>query len=133
MPSARARPQGVPAPTQHQPTALAPWISSFIVLSELQHRDILCRRPEIPVAGHLSHFLPFWLEVIQADRWVLEVVSQGYSIELLQTPQYRGVRNTSWLKSETLAVNILKGYVTAILCRHALVRGMNLSLDPSIQ
>ena len=44
--------------------------------------------------GHLAHFLPFWREVMQADHWVLEVVSQGYSIELLQTPHFRGVRNT---------------------------------------
>ena len=36
-------------------------------------------------------------------------------------------------KSETLAVNTHKGYVTAILCRHTLVRGATLSLDPSIQ
>ena len=28
------------------------------------------------------------------DRWVLKVVSQGYSIELLQTPQFQGVKNT---------------------------------------
>ena len=36
------------------------------------------------------------------------------------------------LKSETLTVNTLKGYVPAILHRHALVRGTTLSLDPSI-
>lgn len=58
------------------------------------HGDIHCLRPEIPVAGRLSHFLPFWREVIQADRWVLEVISQGYAIELLRTPQYRGVKST---------------------------------------
>ena len=64
------------------------------MLTELQHRDILCRRPEIPMEGRLAHFLPFWWEVIQADRWVLEVVSCGYSVELLLTPQFQGVRNT---------------------------------------
>ena len=36
------------------------------------------------------------------------------------------------LKSETLAVNTLQGYVTAISCRHVIVRGATLSLDPSI-
>ena len=45
-----------------------------------------CHRPEIPVSGCLAHFLPFWREVIQADHWVLEVVSQGYAIKLLWTP-----------------------------------------------
>ena len=37
------------------------------------------------------------------------------------------------LKTETLAVNTLKGYATAISCRHAMVRGITLSLDPSIR
>ena len=36
------------------------------------------------------------------------------------------------LKSETLAVNTLKGYVTAISRRHIMDRGITLSLDPSI-
>ena len=45
------------------------------------------------VAGWLVHFLPFW-EVIQADHWVLEIICQGYSIELVQTPQFQGVMST---------------------------------------
>ena len=32
--------------------------------------------------------------MILADHLVLELVLQGYSVELLQTPQYKGVRNT---------------------------------------
>ena len=36
------------------------------------------------------------------------------------------------LKSETLAVNTLKGYVIAISRMHAMVRGITLSLDRSI-
>ena len=67
---------------------------SYISLDELQHQDILCLRPEIPVAGHLAHFFSFWKKVIQADRWVLKVIRQGYSIELLQTPQFQGVKST---------------------------------------
>ena len=46
------------------------------------------------MAARLAHFLLFWWEVIQPDHWVLEVFSRSYSIELLQTPQFRGVRNT---------------------------------------
>ena len=94
VPQARVGPQGDPAPTRHQPIAPAPWTSSFPVLVKLQHRDILCHRREILVAGRLAHFLSFWQKVIQAYRCVLEVVSQGYSIELLQTPQFPGVRIT---------------------------------------
>ena len=46
------------------------------------------------MSGRLSHFLPYWREVIQADCWVLEMISQGYAIELLGIPQYRGVKST---------------------------------------
>ena len=41
------------------------------------------------MAGRLAHYF-FWEEVIQADHWVLEIIRQGYSIELLQTPQFQG-------------------------------------------
>ena len=50
---------------------------------------IHCRRPELPVADRLTHF-SFWREVIQVDHWVLKIVCHGYSIELLQTPQFLG-------------------------------------------
>ena len=36
-------------------------------------------------------------------------------------------------KSETLAVNTIKGYVTAILCRNAMVHDSPLSLDPMLK
>ena len=35
------------------------------------------------------------------------------------------------LRAETLLVNTLKGYVTAISCRHTTVQGESLSMDPS--
>ena len=37
------------------------------------------------------------------------------------------------LKSETLSVNTLKGYVTAISRKHVKVQGKPLSLDPFIR
>ena len=46
------------------------------------------------MAGRLAHFLPFRQEVIQSDCWVLEIVSQRYSIEVLRILQYRGVKST---------------------------------------
>ena len=45
---------------------------------------------EIPVAGCLVDFLPFWEEVIQADHWVLEIIHQS----LIQSPQFQGIRST---------------------------------------
>ena len=53
---------------------------------------ILCFRPEIPMAGRLTYFS--WEEVIQANCLVLEIIHQGYTIELLQTPQFKGVMST---------------------------------------
>ena len=88
VPRVGVEPQGHPTPTRHLPTAPAPWISSSVGLAELQHWDNLSLRPEIPVAGRFAHFLPFWQEVIQPDRWVLEAVSRDYSVELLQTSQF---------------------------------------------
>ena len=38
-------------------------------------------------SGALS---PFWEEVIQGDRSVLEIIMQGYSIELVWTPSISG-------------------------------------------
>ena len=36
-------------------------------------------------------------------------------------------------KSERLAVNTSKGYVTAISCRHAVIRGLPISMDPMLK
>ena len=55
-----------------------------VPLVDLLHRDTYCLEEEIQVACHLVHFLSFWKEVIQADRWVLEIIRYGYSIELIQ-------------------------------------------------
>ena len=78
-----------PAPTL-EPWRLiarqARWMPSYASLDKLQHWDTLCLKPEIPIAGRLTHFLPFWKEVIQANCWVLEIIHQGYSIEVLWIP-----------------------------------------------
>ena len=60
----------------------------------MKHRNTLCLRPEIPLAGCVAHFSSFWEEVIQAGCWVLEIVHQGYGTELLHAPPFRGVRST---------------------------------------
>ena len=36
-------------------------------------RDILCLREELPVAGRLREFLPFWEEITK-DQWVLDII-----------------------------------------------------------
>ena len=70
------------------------WWTPLVFPVDLPLKDIYCLRDEIPVAGHLTYFLPFWEEVIQADRWVLEIIHHGYSIELIRPPQLLGFRHT---------------------------------------
>ena len=72
---------------------MACWLPP-VPLVDLPLRDTYCLKEEIPLADHLVHFLPFWEEVIQADHLLLEIIHQGYSINLVQTPQLQGVRRT---------------------------------------
>ena len=58
-----------------------------------------------------------WEEVIQTDCWVLEIIHQGYSIELLQIPQFKGVRSTP---SPPAGPNILTEEVEDLLRTRAL-------------
>jgi hypothetical protein len=44
--------------------------------------------PNVPVSGRLSHFLSFW-RTLTSDRWILEVVAQGYSLEILSPPPFK--------------------------------------------
>ena len=44
--------------------------------------------------SHLAYFSLFEV-VIQANCWVLEIIHQWYSIELLHTHQFQEVRSTS--------------------------------------
>ena len=66
---------------QRKPLAgLTRWTPPVLQV-DLTLKDTYCFR-EILVAGRLAYILPFW-EVIQADRWVLEIIRHGYSIELI--------------------------------------------------
>ena len=54
---------------------------------------VYCLRPQLPLGGRLSAFLPFW-EEITSDQWVLSVIRNGYSLELITCPPRTGVRLT---------------------------------------
>ena len=54
---------------------------------------IFCLKPHLPVAGRLCHFVPFWRQVT-SDPWVLDIVQNGCSLELLRVPPSRGIRHT---------------------------------------
>ena len=67
------------------------------------------------MAGCPAHF-SFWEDMIQVDHWVLEVIHQGYSIELLQTTPFQGVRSTP---SPPTCPNILTEEVEDLLRKRA--------------
>ena len=46
--------------------------------------------PEIPVGGRLTHFLKDWEQITQ-DKWVLEIVKQGYKLEFKTIPVFNGI------------------------------------------
>ena len=46
--------------------------------------------PKIPVGGRLTHFLKDWEQITQ-DKWVLEIVKQGYKLEFKTIPVFNGI------------------------------------------
>ena len=61
-------------------------------LSSLKE-DVYCLKPDLPVGGRISHFLPFWKSITQ-DGWVLKVVEFGYLLNLERVPRFNGLRET---------------------------------------
>ena len=78
---------------QDAPIQQVQWLLP-VPLVDLPLEGMYCLKEEIPVACRLVHFLSFWVEVIQADHWVLEIIRQGYSIELVRTHRFHRVQNT---------------------------------------
>lgn len=54
---------------------------------------VIAKYPQIPVGGRLSKFLKEW-EKITTDKWVLEVIREGYKLEFLEKPPFLGVKPT---------------------------------------
>ena len=67
------------------------WVASLPPSLPLENLsgNTKCRQEEFPVAGRLREFLPFWKE-ITSDQWVLDIIRQGYSIELMHTHPFMG-------------------------------------------
>ena len=66
------------------------------MIKAIASRDtrVLAAIPDLPVAGRLSRFLPFW-RTLTTDKWVLEVVAQGLSLEILSPPPFNGLVTTN--------------------------------------
>ena len=61
-----------------------------------QRRPCFCLLPSVPVAGRLQKFSSFW-ERLTSDPWILEIVHQGYKLELLypdSPPRFSGIKVT---------------------------------------
>ena len=63
----------------------------------------IARYPEIPVGGRLSHYLKEW-ETVTADNWVLELIRDGYKMEFLRKPPFRGVKETIVPKHQEISI-----------------------------
>jgi len=69
------------------------------------------------VAGRLAHFLPFWQKITR-DAWVLDIVQNGYKIELTSTHPTRGVVPT---KPPPSGIDTLSEEVAGLLRKGAVV------------
>ena len=59
-------------------------------------------KPEIPVGGRLKHFYQKW-EHITEDQWDLDIIKQGYKLELKKTV-FNGVKQTKINKQNSLFI-----------------------------
>jgi hypothetical protein len=57
------------------------------------HVSTLARFPQIPVGGRISLFVENWKK-ITTDKWVLDVVQNGYKLEFLKIPHFLGIKQT---------------------------------------
>ena len=78
--------------------------------------DTYCLKAEIPPAGRLGHFLPFW-ESLTSDAWVLSVVRNGYTLELTRVPPPSGIRRTQ----ARLGSKVLSEEVATLCTKYAVV------------
>ena len=60
---------------------------------------ISCHKPDLPVGGRLTSFLPFWHQ-LTSDPWVLSVIEKGYVFPLKSQPRVTGKRVTRSSVSE---------------------------------
>ena len=66
--------------------------------------SIIAKSPEIPVGGRLAHFLPEW-EKITSDKWVLEVIREGYKLEFLEKPPFLGIKPTNVPQKDQILIS----------------------------
>lgn len=68
--------------------------------------------------GRLSLFLTEW-ETITSDKWALDLIREGYKMEFIRKPPFRGIKET--FVSVRQAVSIEKE-IDSLLCKNAIER-----------
>ena len=80
--------------------------------------SIVARCPEIPVGGRLTHFLTEW-ESITSDKWVLDLIREGYKLEFIRKPSFRGIKETVVPSCQTM---LLEKEIENLLSKNAIER-----------
>ena len=80
--------------------------------------SIVARCPEIPVGGRLTHFLTEW-ESITSDKWVLDLIREGYKLEFIRKPSFRGIKEAVVPSCQTM---ILEKEIENLLSKNAIER-----------
>ena len=83
--------------------------------------DTMCLWEGIPVVGRLKQFLHFCKE-ITSDRWALDVIQCGYSIEVLWVHHFAGVRST---RPPLLSADVLSSEVEGLLYKLPVIRHLS--------
>ena len=78
--------------------------------------SIVARCPEIPVGGRLTHFLTEW-ESITSDKWVLDLIQEGYKLEFIRKPSFRGIKETVVPSCQTM---LLEKEIENLLSKNAI-------------
>ena len=74
-------------------------------------------RSDLPVGGRLTHFLAEWRSVT-SDKWVLEIIEKGLTIDLESAPPFRGLVAT---RPPAHAVSFMAEEVQALLQKKVIV------------
>ena len=84
-------------PTPLSAPGLTTNLTQFIMASTPSplslHDPVYALRLDLPQAGRLTYFLPFW-KTVTSDAWVLGIVRRGYLLELKSVPPFNGLRIT---------------------------------------
>ena len=81
--------------------------------------SIVARCPEIPGGGRLTHFFLTEWESITSDKWVLDLIREGYKLEFIRKPSFPGIKETVVPSCQTM---LLEKEIENLLSKNAIER-----------